>query len=810
MKRKTGHKVKELWVSIFNLPVIKRIFRVRWLQNLKIGPKLILGFAIIAIVAGGIGLVGASNIYRISRAGQVVYRENISVLGPLHRISTSLLKVRSDTVYHLLAKQDKFRYEYAIESAKQTINQDLTVLEKSNSNVEQQINSLKNALATYWKTEAVVLKLSKQNRTEEATEEMGKGLNSLSSMIESIINSLFSTSCTEAETQTTANYQAANQTILVMLAMALIALGVALSLGLVIARSISKPMKLLTTAAEQLAVGDVSATIATVSAKDETAILTNAFAKMVDSIREQAEAVAKVAAGDLDVDVEVKSEHDLLAQSLVMEVRILRELAAETGKLTAAASRGQLDVRGDAAKFNGEYNRLITGFNQTLDAVTAPLAEAGTVLGKMAVNDYTVAMEGNYQGVLKDFADRINLVQEHLLGVQELFIRVARGDISLLDEYRSVGKQSENDQLVPAAIMMMEALQGLITETGIVANAAAQGELTVRGDAGKLTGKYQEIVQGINDVLDRMAQPISEALAVLEELAQGNLDRKMAGIYQGDYARLQEALNKTVISFGLIIGEINQAADRVAAAARELSLGSTAVSQGATAQAATVEELSAAVADVAGRVKQNAAQAERTAQLAEVTRENAGRGNQQMQAMLLAMKQINEAADGIAKIIKVIDEIAFQTNILALNAAIEAARAGQTGKGFAVVADEVRNLAGRSAAAAKETEALIESSLRKTGDGMEIANRTAEALNRIAEDISRAADLVADIAEASNGQATSITQINQGINQVAAVTQTTTATSEESASASEALLGQAEELRQLVGRFRLTESRLSG
>jgi methyl-accepting chemotaxis protein len=810
MKRKKTHKVKKLLASIIQLPLIKRIFRFRWLRNLKIGPKLILGFAVIAIVAGGIGLVGASNIYRISRAGQMVYREKISVLSPLNRVSTLLLKVRSNTVYHLLAKQDKFRYEYAIDNAKHTINQDLNILQKSNSNMEQQINSLKKAFATYWKNEATVLKLSNQNRIEEATEEMNKNLNSLASLIESIINGLFSTSSTDAATQTTANYHAANQTILVMLAMALIALGVALSLGIVIARSISKPMKLLTTAAEQLADGDVSAAIATVDAKDETAILINAFAKMVDSIREQAESVAKVAAGDLDVDVKVKSEHDLLAQSLVMEVQTLRELVAETGKLTAAASRGQLDVRGDAAKFNGEYHRLITGFNQTLDAVTAPLDEAGTVLGKMAVNDYTVAMEGNYQGVLKDFADRINLVQQHLLSVQELFIRVARGDISLLDEYRATGKQSENDQLVPAAIMMMEALQGLMTEIGIVANAAAHGELNVRGDAGKLTGKYQEIVEGINDVLDRMAQPISEALTVLEDLAHGNLDRIMAGTYQGDYARLQEALNNTIISFSMIIDEINQAADRVAAAARELSLGSTAVSQGATAQAATVEELSAAVADVAGQVKQNAAQAERTAQLAEVTRENAGRGNQQMQAMLVAMRQISEAADGIAKIIKVIDEIAFQTNILALNAAIEAARAGQAGKGFAVVADEVRNLAGRSAAAAKETAALIESSLRKTGDGMEIANQTAEALNRIAEDISRATDLVSDIAEASNGQATSITQINHGINQVAAVTQTTTATSEESASASEALLGQAEELRELVRRFRLSENRLSG
>jgi methyl-accepting chemotaxis protein len=262
-----------------------------------------------------------------------------------------------------------------------------------------------------------------------------------------------------------------------------------------------------------------------------------------------------------------------------------------------------------------------------------------------------------------------------------------------------------------------------------------------------------------------------------------------------------------VQSFNLILGEINRAADQVASASRELSHGSETVAQGAAAQAATVEELSASVAALAGQIKQNAVQANQTAQLAENTRESAGRGNAQMREMLAAMQLINEAAYGIAKIIKVIDEIAFQTNILALNAAIEAARAGVAGKGFAVVAEEVRSLAGRSAAAAKETAALIESSIQKTADGTEIANQTAAALDQMAADVSQAVDLVAGIAIASNEQATSITQINRGIDQVAAVTQNTTATSEESASASETLLGQAEELQRLVGRFRLLKER---
>ncbi len=519
--------------------------------------------------------------------------------------------------------------------------------------------------------------------------------------------------------------------------------------------------------------------------------------------------VGNVATGNFSDLADLKrigkhSENDHLIPGFIAMMENVQSLVNEALQLSQAAIAGELGKRGDAARFSGEYRRVIEGFNATLDAVVQPLNEGIHVLQQMAVNDYAMAVDtAKYQGELRKFGEEINTVRSSLLSVQDIAVRIAKGDLSRLEEFQKIGQRSVNDQLIPSFTAMMQTIQNLILEVERLSQSAVHGELQIRGDLRNFEGDYLKILAGFNRTLDAIIEPVDETAAVLAEMAQGNLNSLVVGNYSGDYRKIADALNQTINIFNEVIGEFNSAAEQVASGAKHISEVGQTLSHAATEQVSTVEEITATMSEIAAQTKQNALNANHANELATAAREQGVKGNALMQQMLAAMTGINDASAGISKIIKVIDEIAFQTNILALNAAVEAARAGQHGKGFAVVAEEVRSLASRSARAAKETTELIEGSIQKVADGTQLANQTAESLRQILDEAAHTAALLGEIAAASNEQATGIAQVNQGINLVAQVTQTNTATAEQSAAASEELASQADILKSMVKRFHL-------
>jgi methyl-accepting chemotaxis protein len=362
--------------------------------------------------------------------------------------------------------------------------------------------------------------------------------------------------------------------------------------------------------------------------------------------------------------------------------------------------------------------------------------------------------------------------------------------------------------IVVLAVMSLlrKAILSPVRELNQVVNAIAKGDLSA-----KVTydgaDEFGELANEMKALLDRVVGIIQDLDYGLEEIGNGNFTVKSRAkeLYIGDFENLHVSMQNIIQSLSYTLSQIEQSAQEVAGGAEQVSSGAQALSQGAAEQASSIEELSASIAEVTDQIRQNAEHAKLANESAELAGQEIFKSNEQMKHMVEAMEQINVKSAEISKIIKVIEDIAFQTNILALNAAVEAARAGSSGKGFAVVADEVRNLASKSADAAKGTTDLIEETLIAVQDGAQIANATAHYLDESEKVTTKAVSLIEKITEASEHQATAATQINVGIEQVAAVIQNNSATAEESAAASEELNAQAELLNGLVSQFKLKE-----
>lgn len=314
-----------------------------------------------------------------------------------------------------------------------------------------------------------------------------------------------------------------------------------------------------------------------------------------------------------------------------------------------------------------------------------------------------------------------------------------------------------------------------------------------------------EMVDDFSALSGELKKIITDICAVLSEMSKGNfavqsMDENM---YVADYASILQSYREINQNLKNVFGSINQVAADVESGSEQIANGSVALSQGATEQASTLEELSASIYALSTRISAQAQKAGNVESYFGEVSEKISDENQQMGEMLLAMEEIEDKSNQVERIIKAIDDIAFQTNILALNAAIEAARAGVYGKGFAVVADEVRNLAGKSADAAAETSVLIESTINAVKKGVNIVDHAAKTLGDVMDGSEKSKEMVSEIAGSMVTDAKSISEVSKGLEEVSKVVQQNSATSEESSASSQDLNENAASLKEMISRIQV-------
>ncbi|MDR2771479.1 MAG: methyl-accepting chemotaxis protein [Clostridiales Family XIII bacterium] len=434
---------------------------------------------------------------------------------------------------------------------------------------------------------------------------------------------------------------------------------------------------------------------------------------------------------------------------------------------------------------SGEISETAGNLRQSLDAALKETADsAGVVVEDIkALTDFIEELTDQQAAAVADTSRNANILSIAILAVSVIIAVV-------LGLYLATGISR------PVNLMM-----GLLQQVG------ETGSLVFPEDVKNKTraaAKYKdEVAQSLAAFMKVMTQLIYYGEA-LETVASRDLTLHLNTLGAKD--TIGNALIAMVNNLNDMFAEINTASSQVSGGSQQIANGAQSLAQGASEQAASVEQLSAAIAEVSASIRDAAEAARNSAEMSDNIRGKAERGSEQMHAMMDAVQAINDASQSIGKVIKVIDDIAFQTNILALNAAVEAARAGAAGRGFAVVAEEVRNLAAKSAEAAQDTEALIENSINKAALGVKIANETNDSLVEIVDGIVASSRIADEIAVSSDRQYAAIGEINTGIDQVSQVVQQNSATAEESAAASEELSGQSSMLSGLIAQFKLRDA----
>ncbi|MFA6013080.1 MAG: methyl-accepting chemotaxis protein [Desulfobacteraceae bacterium] len=586
------------------------------------------------------------------------------------------------------------------------------------------------------------------------------------------------------------------QVILVSIIMGVIITLVALVIAVVISRDIKAIISSLIEEIKNLVDAAVNGHLATRAHPEKINFefrgiaigLNETLDAVIGPLNVAAEYVDRISKGDIPPKITDSYSGDFneIKNNLNQCIDAVNFLVTDSKVLAMAAVEGKLATRADASKHQGEFKAIVSGVNDTLDAVIGPLNVAAEYVDRISKGDIPPKITDSYSGDFNEIKNNLN--------------------------------------------QCIDAVTALVSDSKMLAKAAVDGKLGVRADVSKHQGDFARIVEGFNETLNAVIGPLNVAAEYVDRISKGDIPPKITDAYNGDFNEIKINMNILIDAMNDITGVAEQIADgnlmvdirerseqdkliqalgrmieklteviknvqsasfNVAAQSQEMKEKMEQISEGATEQAASAEEVSSSMEQMAANITQNAENAQQTEKIAVKCADDGRQGGSAVSETVSAMKSI-------ASKIMIIEEIARQTNMLALNAAIEAARAGEHGKGFAVVASEVRKLAERSQTAAGEINRLSESSVQ-------IAEKAGDLLGSIVPSIQKTADLVQEINSASNEQRTGVDQINKAIQQLDLVIQRNAAAAEEIAATAQELDSQAENLQESAAFFRTNE-----